>query len=333
MIFGRKNFGALMLTVAAFGACYEGKTLWQQRNELQQLQRKSSQLTAEIERTRETLGDTQRKIVAAQAADPAGSSSQGISQTSDPDTALFSDILTQMKKLKQFLEENPREKIPELELLTNLEWLNEVQHEVQSASHGNKIDDRELPRAAVHLRLRAKQKLGFSMQLALGRYQKEHAGDLPADFSQLLPSFDRPIDPAILERYEIITSNQRGKLPQSEWVITEKTLANEWDDMKVYFKASTPWNTEPSASNFNEVIQQATWAFAKANERKPNEPAQLLPYLQDSEKGIFDLAALQRFWSSPLRRDPFPNIPENAVIHVRQKPNGQPTADFEEKSR
>jgi hypothetical protein len=67
---------------------------------------------------------------------------------------------------------------------------------------------------------------------ALRKYAQANNGQLPRELSQLSPYFSSPIDPAILNRYEIVRADGLVKELQNgdDWVITQKApVDEEWD--------------------------------------------------------------------------------------------------------
>src|SRR5262249_40997288 len=110
---------------------------------------------------------------------------------------------TRVKSLRQRLQEKPDEQIPELNLLTDTDWL-EAMKSVDSLQ-----TDADFRRATGNLRNRAKEKLGKLAREAFKKYAEANDGMLPGDFAQLKPYFDTPAEDGIFQRYEL---RQSGKL-------------------------------------------------------------------------------------------------------------------------
>jgi len=102
----------------------------------------------------------------------------------------------QVDRLKQWLDANPSEKIPELQHISNSAWLDAV------ANLGRNEDD--LAAAASTLRDNAQLQVFDVLWGALRQYAKANDGQFPASMSQLTPFFRSPIDDAILQRYDIV---------------------------------------------------------------------------------------------------------------------------------
>jgi hypothetical protein len=124
-------------------------------------------------------------------------------------------------RLKQWADENPSEKIPELKYLTDQAWV---------ASLGGFTFDTpdDLSRAMAIERANAQGHVFDRLGRALRQYVKDNNGQYPADVSQLVPYLSEPIDDDILQHYEIVRSsdlvtNLQG---EGEWVLTQKAPVN-----------------------------------------------------------------------------------------------------------
>ncbi len=153
-----------------------------------------------------------------------------------PSPATREDQLASMKqmyaarvdRLKQWLEANPAEKIPEFRNLKEDMWLTAIQ---------NGAADEDLARAASNLRANAEGGALGTMWSALHKYSKDNGGQSPTDLSQLKPYFKTPIDDEILQRYEIVpaSSLDSGLQPGGDWVITQRAPVNaELDSRYAY---------------------------------------------------------------------------------------------------
>src|SRR5204862_4048111 len=101
--------------------------------------------------------------------------------------------------LHQHLEQMPDKKIPELQLLTENDWL--------SAAKEAKFDaDTDIRKALSNLRKLAKDRLPIDS--ALSSFTRANNGQLPTDLSQLKPYFTSDLDDAtldaVLARYKLL---------------------------------------------------------------------------------------------------------------------------------
>jgi RNA polymerase sigma factor (sigma-70 family) len=120
--------------------------------------------------------------------------------------------------IRQWLETNPSEKIPELKLLNDHDWLNSI---------GSLTD--EYSKALSNVRANAEARAMDRIVAALRRYMTDNGGQITTDLSQLTPYLDPVIDPSILQRYEMAPSTQLVSELQGygDWVITQKAPVNE----------------------------------------------------------------------------------------------------------
>jgi RNA polymerase sigma factor (sigma-70 family) len=128
-------------------------------------------------------------------------------------------------QLKQWLEQNPAGKIPELSLVDDETWINAV-----DGTELNSEDD--CRRAMANVRDNAELQALDIMGGALRKYVAAHDGEYPNELSLLSPYFRKPIEDDILARYEIVPSSSLVSQLQSQdgQVITEKAPVDEvWD--------------------------------------------------------------------------------------------------------
>jgi RNA polymerase sigma factor (sigma-70 family) len=134
-----------------------------------------------------------------------------------------------LARLKQMFAANPGEAVPELQYLSDDQWLEQVQYDRQlNETNGN--------RALSSTRNRAQIQFALSvLSDALWRYGKQNPGAFPTDLSQLAPYFKSPVDPAMLQEWAILpTSSMPTHLRVSgDWVITEKAPVDAELDERV----------------------------------------------------------------------------------------------------
>jgi hypothetical protein len=133
-----------------------------------------------------------------------------------------------VNRLKQWLQEHPSEKIPEVDRLPETSWLNSI-HNIPVEN------DEECRRAMGVVRANAEGSTLTALQKALHQYAEGNGGQFPTDLSQLKPFFDPPMDDEVLGRYTILPAiNLVSELrPGGDWVITEKAPVNEATDPRV----------------------------------------------------------------------------------------------------
>jgi RNA polymerase sigma factor (sigma-70 family) len=143
-------------------------------------------------------------------------------------TTMKSLYAAQVDRLKQWLEANPSEKIPELQGLSNSTWIDAVDR---------LATDDDFAGAARILRANAEGQVFSTLWAALRKYGQDHAGQFPADLAELRPYFKTPIDDAILQRYQIIPASSlvTELQPGGDWVITQKAPVNPTLDLRMAY--------------------------------------------------------------------------------------------------
>ena len=134
--------------------------------------------------------------------------------------------------LKQRLDDNPNQKIPELRYLTGKDWLRLTQ---EARLRDEDPSDDQVLSALSTIRCAAKQQLVYWMQPALQAYLQANSGQLPTEVTQLEPYFNQfncPVDDATLERYQMLKTGSVNDLPPGALVIGEKAgVDNQYDTL------------------------------------------------------------------------------------------------------
>lgn len=183
--------------------------------ELQQTLQEIEQLRHQIQRLRDRLQDAAREEA----------------EGHDDYTALLADEMprrqARVARLKQWLEEMPEEKIPELQFLSENDWIRRVDDPL--------VTDDDYRSAISWLRMDADGEFAQRTFPALQQYVQVNNGQFPTDLAQLKPYFESPIDDAVLHRYEIVpTKSLVSSLAElgGDKLITEKAPINEELDLR-----------------------------------------------------------------------------------------------------
>ena len=181
--------------------------------------------------------------------------------------------LTNLDRMKALLTERPSLSIPELQLLSDQDWFAVV-------AEGVKLDnDSDIRRAFQYLRTTAVGLAVPKIRAALNGYVKAHDGMLPDEPRQLLPFFDPPIDPSIVDRYQML---QTGNVSANSNRIADAGLMRE--KVPADFEYDAFWTF--GMGGFRRIaamdhnVAEGQKAFAKANGgRRATTAEQLTPYL------------------------------------------------------
>lgn len=197
-----------------------------------------------------------------------------------------------VKQLKQLFDRHPNEKIPELAVLDDQNWL--------SLARRAQLDTEDHRRRAFAIvRNSAKSKFVQFMQRALEAYVKANHGQLPTDTAELQPYlFDPTLDPAMLANYVMVRSGRLRDAPEGP-VLRSKTLIDDRFDDFVRIERTPdaslthtlarksspedPGSTTPNRNDLNDQIEHdvaiAIRAFTAKNKGAlPKSPAELIPY-------------------------------------------------------
>lgn len=119
-------------------------------------------------------------------------------------------------KLKLWLDANPSAKIPELQFLTEQDWLDAV-------FPLTLFNEKEYRRAISLARANAEVRATEKIHAALREYAQVNQGQFPRQISQLLPFLKAPADIPILDRYAIVRANRlvAELQPGGDWAITQ----------------------------------------------------------------------------------------------------------------
>jgi RNA polymerase sigma factor (sigma-70 family) len=194
-------------------------------------------------------------------------------QASDPTGTTARSWLVRVDQLRKRAETMPDKTIPELKLLTDREWLDSVKDFSQLET------DADFRQALGKLRNSAKEAFGQLARRALTKYLEANDGALPADWSQLKPYFQTPVDDAILQRYALAQSGKLADVQSDAFLVSEKAppVDAEFDSRYEFNMNGT---RSSSVNPINNAIEEAALQFAEANNGLlPKEPSQLAPYL------------------------------------------------------
>jgi RNA polymerase sigma factor (sigma-70 family) len=188
--------------------------------------------------------------------------------------ATLQTLAARAAALKRHLEERPQTKIPELQFVTDKQWIDAV-------AKGNLDTEEGIREALGRLRSSAKETFGSMMQKALKQYAAANGGMLPNDISELQSYFNPPIDPATLKRYELAQSGSLEESRHDKPLISETAppVDDEYDTRYDFEITGNRWRI---VSKGGQALQAAMMAYANANNGLlPRDPAHLTPYLRE----------------------------------------------------
>lgn len=310
----QKALITVTLAAAVGTGIYEARQNAQLRGQVQRLEQQQAPLAELIQQLQREQADATSRLAAWQAESEPFKSNQNSgellklrgevarlrqasaqSAQTDSRVELMKSWLAREDKLKQSVEQFPDKAIPELQLLSENQWLN--------AAMDAKFDtDKATRQTLANLRRTAENDFALILKDGLSKYMKDSNGQFPTDLSQLQSYFTTHVDGAMLSRWEIVPqsalpNNQMG----GDWVITEKApvdpdLDNRWAIGQHGYGSSS--YQPPDLSAALATIDPAMKAYAAANDGKqPTDPSQILPYLSTPEQQAAYQTLSNRFFT------------------------------------
>jgi len=182
-------------------------------------------------------------------------------------------LATRAAQIQEGLKQMPHQTIPELQLLTPQDWL-------RTAGDVKRLETEEdLRKAFSDLRVRAKGVLGGKLRNALRQFADNNSGMLPADLSQLQPYLDPQVDPALLERYQLLQSGKLSDVGRNAMLLAEKAPPVD-DEYDTRIEFSMNGTSSRTVNRIDDMLEAAATAYANANNGLlPQEASQIGGYL------------------------------------------------------
>jgi hypothetical protein len=280
-----QKFGAAAALVAAAVVVYEAVLIQRQSRTLDELRGQTSALAAEATALRTARNTSMGRLAFVQSQIDTRRAQAVASTSSASDAPLEAQMrrwLAQLDQLKRFVAEHRDLDIPELQFLSEQNWFG-------IAASGNFATEEDFRKASSSLRRTAENIFANKLHQALTLYVRSNADRLPNTPQELLPFFDPPIEPALLDRYELLHRGLASDVPAADdtRVIAPKKPADVERD--AYYSAGVGGYGNTSAMSHNLMIAEREFQKAHPGER-PVTAAQLLPYL----KWPVDAAVVQR---------------------------------------
>jgi hypothetical protein len=177
-------------------------------------------------------------------------------------------------ELKNVFVQLPEQRIPEIALLEENQWLELAKDAVLTES--DTLDD-----TLRKVRFAAKGTFALRLQLALKKYLQTSGGTLPGQVTQLAPLFEPAIDPAILQRYEMAARGTADAA--SEFVVAEK-LPVRAGDKRIFVGLEDGADSDDRAQKSLKRALQAYAADHGGSQPGSGNLLDLLPYLPPAEQ-------------------------------------------------
>lgn len=199
--------------------------------------------------------------------------------------------LRKAARLQQLFDEEPNQSIPELTLLSDLDWLR-LSHE---ASFETTADTR---RALASVRTEAKSLFVTKLADAMRAYLAVHDNALPANINELAALIDPPVETSIFRRYQLRVQGKANEYPMVYDAIVEAApIDREYDSRwTVGVTGSRGRSDSWQSSRYLELERQAQLAYFRANNgASTSNSSELLPYFENpAERELYQTVEAYR---------------------------------------
>jgi hypothetical protein len=173
--------------------------------------------------------------------------------------------LARVKRLQRLFDERPGQRIPEMQWLTDDDWL-------RLAKRASFDDDHHTRKALGEVRAQATTNFFKSLNRAVHKFALTANGEPPSSTLALAPYFEPPIDPTILARYEFTKGDASSIGPGAITVREKAPIDAEYDSSQ--FVSTNGTNLSSGSSpppyawmpDFSDRMRRAFSAYMKAND-------------------------------------------------------------------
>ncbi len=194
--------------------------------------------------------------------------------------------LIRVDQLKKRLEENPDQKIPELQFVTEQDWLDAARRKFKT--------DKDIRGALSQLRRSGESAFANMLDSALRKYLEANNGKFPNEVSALQNYFKPPIDAALLQRYEVVPPkiSPDGKIKQgNQGKVTQSFPIDDEFDTRFTINADgvssayPAWRKRTGEDSNWDIISPATKAYKAAyGISMPTDLSLLRPFVTTPEQ-------------------------------------------------
>lgn len=289
-----QKFLVVTLLTAALGASlFETKIISNQRKSVATLQAQVDTYERELASFYREREEANRKLSALSGELATAKAQAAKFAAADPAVEeALDEWLHKVVHLKQELKQRPELQIPELQFLETKDWLDATkEHAIES--------EMDIRAALSALRQSGKLRVFSLIGPALIKYSESTGRKTLTDFAQLIPYLEKPIDPAVWRRYEIVPTEKfdssaphfkgaDGK--RVEFMIQESNYVDDYFDSK-FFASLAGWGYSVQPEHNRELNSAIDTFRAAHGGKRPTDPTQVTPYLKEP----LDPAFVRRF--------------------------------------
>lgn len=174
--------------------------------------------------------------------------------------------LERVNTLKTALNRMPDKITPELQLLSEVDWLD-------ATKDADLSTDDSIREALGKLRNKGKEAFISQTRKALLAYTQANDGMLPPDMQSLKSFYEQPPEDALLQRYQMA---QQGKLTDHNWTVVTEIAMPVDDEYETLHQFGITSEETVHANLVEEQVHNAAREFAKSNGgESPQNPKQI----------------------------------------------------------
>jgi hypothetical protein len=295
----QKTFLATTVAVALGSGIHQARQTARLCEEAQMLRRQQTSIAERIGRLQHERDEATNRLAAlehenrrlksgqpaAELAKLRGEAERWRKSANDPTVSSAQASLAKLELLKQRLEQTPGARIPEFQFLTEEDWLIAAKRSLHTYE--------DYRRAFAALRNTSAHAFMPLVQAALKQYLQANPGQIPTDLSQIQPFFKPPVEEAVLQRWQIVpTENYPLCDVGSKWVVSQRAAVDEdYDSCAVFGPNGDNWNSFNWLKSLQPLVPVFK-AYAAANNGK--QPT--------NEQGQPDLSLLKAYTQTPAQQ-------------------------------
>jgi hypothetical protein len=199
----------------------------------------------------------------------------------DPVHETLRSLALRAEQLKKRFAQSPESQIPEAAFLTEKDWLDQ-------ASYFDRLEtDEDFRRALSGLRGSAKLHAGLELVKGMRKFAAANDGMIPSDLSQVQPYLEKPLDPAILQRFRIAASGKFDDLSEDKDLLVDASPIVD-AEYETTVRLRREGVMTRSFSSIDDSVEEAAQRFAEANNgalpRNASQLSGLVPSNIDAER-------------------------------------------------
>lgn len=192
-------------------------------------------------------------------------------------------LIERVSALKDQFDVSPEAWIPELELVTEEDWI--------IAASGKIDSEVGIRRAMSRIRSIGEGRFAGLASEALRTYLKNHNDQFPSEMSELAGVFEDDVNDAVLDRWMIADSDLVKNVRVGEdYIITQKAPVDDLFDQRHVVGSNGRGSTDFFSSKSEELFSELSQIYQDSNNgEQPKNPSKLLPYVRTPEdQEVFD---------------------------------------------